>query len=91
MISHTLYYWITKLKVTLDSETIKPVALAVVEVSVSQAVSQSVEKSVNYKLKKFCSNLMKAFWWKLIDIVKMLWGQFWGDIFDQNSSQFLMM
>ena len=52
-------------KATLNSEKIKPVALAVIELrlseGISQPVTQSVENSVEYIYFKFHSNLLKAF------------------------------
>ena len=53
-------------EVTSNSEKIKPVALAVIELclseDISQLLSRSVENSVNYYFFfKFRSNLLKAF------------------------------
>ena len=54
-------------KATSNSEKIKPVALAVIELrlseGISQPVSQSVENSIEYIIYifKFRSNLLKAF------------------------------
>ena len=53
-------------KATLNSEKIKPVALAVIKLhlseGISQLLSQSVENSLNNFFEKFRSNLLKAFW-----------------------------
>ena len=52
-------------KVTLNSEKIKPIVLAVIELHLTEGISQSVRQSQSvYRKfrKKFCSNLMKAFW-----------------------------
>ena len=56
-------------KATSNSEKIKPVALAIIELrlsedisqSVTQLLSQSLENSVKYIYLKFCSNLLKSF------------------------------
>ena len=55
--------------VTSNSEKIKPVALAVIKLLLSEGISQSGSQSVsqqkiplNKKLLKFNSNLLKAFW-----------------------------
>ena len=44
-----------------NSEKIKPVALAVIELRLSEGISQSVENSTFF-LKTFCRNLLKVFW-----------------------------
>jgi len=50
---------------TSNSEKIKPIALAIVELreskGIRQSVSQSVENSVKLFFFKFCSNFLKAF------------------------------
>ena len=48
---------------TSKSEKIKPVGLAVIELHLSEGISQSLENSVEYIYiyLKFCSNLLKAF------------------------------
>jgi len=50
---------------TSNSEKIKPVAIAIVELreseGIRQAVSRSVKVSLNNFFKKFCSNFLKAF------------------------------
>ena len=52
-------------KATSNSEKINPIALAVIELrlseGISQPVTQSVENSVEYISFKFRSNLLKAF------------------------------
>ena len=52
-------------KATSNSEKIKPVALAVIELRLSEEISrpvtQSVENSVEYIYFKFRSNLLKVF------------------------------
>ena len=58
---------------TLNSERIKPIALAIIKLFLSEDISQSVRQSVsqsvsqqktplNKKILKFRSNLLKAFW-----------------------------
>ena len=56
---------------TSNNEKIEPVALAVIELCLSEGISQSVSQidtqSVNRKFRlikslKFCSNLLKPFW-----------------------------
>ena len=46
----------SRTEVTLNSEKIKPVALAVIELHLSEGISQSVEILLN-----ICSNLSKTF------------------------------
>ena len=50
---------------TLNSEKIKPVVLAIIKLSLSegirQAVSQSVENSIELYFSKLCSNLLETF------------------------------
>ena len=52
-------------EVMSNSEKIKPVALAIIELCLSEGISQSVqsvENSIDKIFLKFCSNLLKAFW-----------------------------
>ena len=51
---------------TLNSEKIKPVALAIIKLCLSEGISQSITYSVSRKFHqinflKFCSNVLKAF------------------------------
>ena len=51
-------------KATSNSEKIKPVALAVIELHLSEGIRQSVSQLkilLNKFFLKFCSNLLKAF------------------------------
>ncbi len=53
-----------QVEVTLNSEKIKPVVLAVIELHLSEVIRQSVSQqkiSLNI-FSKFCSNLLKALW-----------------------------
>ena len=49
-------------KATSSSEEIKPIALAVIKLCLSEGISQSVTGKFCFKKKNFCSNLLKAFW-----------------------------
>ena len=53
----------TRAEVTLNSEKIKPVALAVIELCLSEGISQSVSRKFHFNklFLKFRSNLLKAF------------------------------
>ena len=54
-----------------NSEKMKPVALAVIELCLSEGISQSVENSVKYiYIFKFRSNLLKAF---RVDLKACFW------------------
>ena len=48
------------IEVTSNSEKIKPVALAIVELCLSEGINQSVENSTKVFF-KFCSNFLEAF------------------------------
>ena len=52
-----------RVEATLNSEKIKPVALTVIELRLSEGISQLLTQSIENKFKKknFCSNLLKAF------------------------------
>ena len=51
----------SRAEVTSNSEKIKPIALAVIKLRLSEGISQLIsQNSVNFK-KKFCSKLLKAF------------------------------
>ena len=52
-----------RLKRCRTVKKIKPVALTIIELCLSEGISQLVTQSVSKKfhLKKFCSNLLKAF------------------------------
>ena len=54
-------------EVTLSSEKIKPITLAIIELRLSEGISQLLTQSVenlsnNFFFFKFRSNLLKAFW-----------------------------
>ena len=52
----------SRAKVTLNSEKIKPIALAIIKLCLSEGISQSVTQPVeNLNIYIFCSNLLKAF------------------------------
>ena len=53
----------SRAEATSNSEKIKPVALAVIELRLSEGVRQSVSQkiSLNKSFLKFCNNLLKTF------------------------------
>ena len=51
--------YVLRYAVTLNSEKIKPVALAIIELCLSEGISQSLENS--FFIKTFYSNLLKVF------------------------------
>ena len=79
-----------RVEATLNSEKIKPVALAVIELRLSEGISQSVTQSVSYSVSqllsqsaensikyfffKFCSNLLKMFG---VDLKTLVWAYFY--------------
>ena len=58
---------------TSNSEKIKPVALAIIELRLSEGISQAVYKILLNKIfLKFRSNLLKAFWVDLKDCLGLV-------------------
>ena len=56
-------------KATLNNEEIKPATLVIIELCLSEGISQSVENSVTKKFFKFHINLVE---WFMVDLKKFL-------------------
>jgi len=59
---------ISQAEVRLNSEKIKFVALAVIELCLSEGISQAVSQSENSIKLKFSRNFLKEFWINLIGL-----------------------
>jgi len=79
----------------LNSEEIKPIAIAIIELRLSEGISQSVSQQKNVKFLKFHNNLMQRFRVDLKDLTmpnqyfqtvrKQISSWFWGDNFGSKS------